>query len=84
MSDNWGVQNLQNSLNTWNEKLAEVWKLLTQSPQDFKGGKIWAVIMDIHGALMAIGLALLVLFFVAGVIKTCGSFTELKKPERKR
>jgi len=81
MSDNWVVQNLQNSLNTWNEKLAEVWKLLTQSPQDFKGGKIWEVILDIHGALMAIGLALLVLFFVAGVIKTCGSFAELKKPE---
>ena len=37
--------------------------------------------MNIHGSLEAIGLALLVLFFVAGVVKTCGSFTELKKPE---
>lgn len=81
MSDNWVVQNLQNSLNTWNEKLAEVWKLLTQSPEGFKGGAIWKVILDIHGALMAIGLALLVLFFVVGVVKTCGSFTEVKKPE---
>ena len=26
-------------------------------------------------------LALLVLFFVVGVVKTCGSFAELKKPE---
>ena len=81
MSDNWVVQNLQNSLSTWNEKLAEVWKLLTTSPQEFKGGEIWDIIMDIHGALMAIGLALLVLFFVSGVVKTCGSFTEVKKPE---
>ncbi len=40
MSDSWVVQNLQNALNTWNEKLAEVWKLLTQSPKDFKGGGI--------------------------------------------
>ena len=31
--------------------------------------------------MQAIGLALLVLFFVAGVVKTCGSFTEIKKPE---
>lgn len=81
MSESWVVQNLQNSLNTWNEKLAEVWKLLTQSPESFKGGGIWKVVLDIHGALMAIGLALLVLFFVVGVIKTCGSFAELKKPE---
>lgn len=81
MSDNWVVQNLQNSLNTWNKKLAEVWQLLTQSPENFKGGVIWDVILNIHGALLAIGLALLVLFFVVGVVKTCGSFTEVKKPE---
>ena len=29
----------------------------------------------------AIGLALLVLFFVVGVMKTCGSFAEVKRPE---
>lgn len=39
------------------------------------------MILNIHGALLAIGLALLVLFFVVGVVKTCGSFTEVKKPE---
>ena len=81
VSDNWVVQNLQNSLENWNEKLAEVWELLTESPEDFRGGGIWEIIQDVHGALMAIGLALLVLFFVVGVIKTCGSFTEVKKPE---
>lgn len=81
MSDSWVVQNLQNALNTWNEKLAEVWKLLTQSPKTFKGGAIWDVILNIHGGLQAIGLAMLVLFFVVGVVKTCGSFTEVKKPE---
>ena len=39
------------------------------------------MIADIHGALQAIGYALLVLFFVVGVVKTCGSFVEVKKPE---
>lgn len=81
MSDNWVVQNLQNSLDTWNEKLSEVWRLLTESPQQFKGGGIWDTILNIHGALMAVGLALLVLFFVVGIVKTCGSFAEIKKPE---
>ena len=81
MSDNWVVQNLENSLGVWNEKLAEIWTIITQSPQTFKAGAIWSVITDIHGALQAIGYALLVLFFVIGVMKTCGSIAEVKKPE---
>ena len=81
MSDNWVVQNLQNALETWNSKLSEIWQLLTTSSQEFKGGSIWAVMVNINGAVQAIGLALLVLFFVVGVVKTCGSFTEVKKPE---
>ncbi len=81
MSDNWVVQNLENALEVWNGKLSEIWQLITQSPQTFKGGAIWSVVVNIHGALQAIGYALLVLFFVIGVVKTCGSFAELKKPE---
>lgn len=81
LSDNWVVQNLENALETWNSKLAEIWQLITQSPETFKGGTIWNVIVNIHGAVQAIGLALLVLFFVVGVMKTCGSFVEVKKPE---
>lgn len=81
MSDNWVVQNLENALQTWNEKLAEIWQLITTTPQEFKGGGIWSVIVNINGAVQAIGLALLVLFFVVGMVKTCGSFTEVKKPE---
>ena len=63
------------------EKLSEMWALLTTSPQTFKDGAIWSVITAINGVLGAIGTALLVLFFTVGVIKTCGSFAELKKPE---
>ena len=81
MSDNWVVQNLQNALDTWNSKLSEIWQLLTTSPQEFKGGTIWDVMVNINGAVQAIGFALLVLFFVVGVVRTCGSFTEVKKPE---
>ena len=81
MSDNWVVQNLQNALDTWNKYLSEIWQLITQSPEQFKGGTIWSVIVNINDAVRAIGLALLVLFFVVGVMRTCGSFAEVKKPE---
>ena len=80
-SGNWVIDNLNNALQTWNNKLAEIWLLVTQSPTEFKGGGIWNVIVNIHGALQATGFALLVLFFVIGVVKTCGSFAEVKKPE---
>lgn len=81
MSNNWVVGNLNNALATWNEKLAEIFLIITQSPAEFQGGAVWNVMLSIHRNLQAIGYALLVLFFVFGVMKTCGSFAELKKPE---
>lgn len=81
LKDNWVVQNLQNALATWNEKLSEIWLLITQSPEEFKDGTIWNVITNIHEALQAIGYSLLVLFFVVGIMKTCGNFAEMKRPE---
>ena len=75
------MDNLTNALNTWNDKLAEIWQLLTASPVSYNGGAVWGVMTGIHGALQAIGYGLLVLFFAAGVVKTCGSFVEVKKPE---
>lgn len=44
--------------------------------------RIWAVILDVHSGIQAIGLALLVLFFLTGVMKTCSSLSELKRPEQ--
>ena len=81
-SGNWVVDNIVNALNTWNGKLAEIWQLVTQSPQSFKGGSVWKVIDGIHGSLVAIGLALLVLFFVMGIMKSTMNLTELKRPEQ--
>ena len=81
MSDNWVVGNLQNALDTWNAKVTELWNLILTSPQNFKGGGIWTAITNVNTAMQALGTGLLVLFFVIGVVKTCGSFTDLKKPE---
>ena len=72
---------LMQGLEYLGDMLDKMWAILTTSPQSFKGGGIWSVITTINGVLGAIGTALLVLFFTVGVIKTCGSFAELKKPE---
>lgn len=81
-SGNWIVDNLCFTLEMWNAKLQEIWLLITKSPETFKDGAVWDVIVDINGALKAIGFGLLVLFFVIGVMKTAGSFTEIKRPEQ--
>ena len=81
-SGNWIIDNIANALETWNAKLAEIWQLITQSPETFKGGGVWDVVVSVNGALKAIGYALLVLFFLVGVVKACGSFTEIKRPEQ--
>ena len=81
-SGNWIVDNLNSALSTWNDKLEEIWTLVSTSPENFKGGGAWSVIVNINEGLKAVGYALLVLFFVMGVVKTMGSFAELKKPEQ--
>lgn len=78
---NWIIQNLENALRTWNDRMAAMFDLITQSPEYFRGGGIWQVILSIHAAVQGVGLGLLVLFFVIGVVKTCGTFSELKRPE---
>jgi hypothetical protein len=82
MSNNWVVENLQNALNMWNDKLSEIWRLISESPETFKGGGIWDVMVDINGALKAIGYALLVLFFLMGIMRQFNSFQEIKRPEQ--
>lgn len=77
MSDNWVVQNLQDILNRWNSTLSDIWTLITMSPENFQGGAIWRIVLNIHGALQAIGYSLLVLFFLVGVVKTCGTFADV-------
>ena len=81
-SGNWIVDNLNSALSTWNGKLAEIWTLISTSPENFKGGGVWSVIVNINDGLKAVGYALLVLFFVMGVVKTMGSFVEMRKPEQ--
>lgn len=81
MSDNWIVQNIEKALTTWDHALAEIQSILTISPQGFRGGTIWNAIVSVNGALKAVGYALLVLFFLIGVMKTCGSMAEVKRPE---
>lgn len=41
MSDNWIVANLENAFSTWNDKMAEIWSLVTTSSQNFKGGRLY-------------------------------------------
>ena len=47
----------------------------------FKGGQIWAVILNINSALVGIGYGLLVLFFAIGIFSSAASFRELQRPE---
>ncbi len=81
MPENWIIQNIQLSLLVWNEKLHEIWDLIRLSPQEFRDGLIWRIIENVHGGVRAVAYALLVLFFAAGVVRTCGSFADLKRPE---
>lgn len=81
MDQNWIVENLNNAFSTWNNKLAELWDLVTTSPATFKGGAVWGIMQTIHGAMLAIGYALVILFFAMSLFKNTANFHELKRPE---
>ena len=81
MSDNWIVGNLQSSMNTWNDKMAEIWTLITTTPQNFRGGSIWTTIVTINDAMKAIGYGLLVLFFAMSIFQSAASFRDFQRPE---
>ena len=81
INDNWVVSTLESALSGWNDKLAELWQLISQTPETFKGGTIWSVIVRLNTALQGIGYGLLVLFFAMGVFQTAASFRELQRPE---
>ena len=81
LSDNWIVGNLQSAFNTWNDKLAEIWSLITTTPQEFRGGDIWTVIVGINDGLKAVGYGLLVLFFAMSVFQSAAGFRDFQRPE---
>ena len=81
MSDNWIVQTLDNVLKFWNKALEIIWGLLTESPETFRGGEIWNVVVRISGGLQAIAYSLLILFFAFGIFKSATSFRDFRRPE---
>lgn len=81
MSDNWIVGNLQSAFETWNDKLTEIWSLVTTTPQEFRGGAIWTTIVNINDGLKAVGYGLLVLFFAMSIFQSAASFRDFQRPE---
>jgi len=72
---------LKTALEKWNDSLGEILFILTRSPEEFKGGGIWSIILTLHNALIGAGLGLLVLFFLFGVVKNGITFADIKRPE---
>ena len=81
MDNSWVVDNLQKAFSTWNDRMEEIWSLLTQSPETFKDGAIWNAMVGINGTLQAIGYGLLVLFFAINLFRSAASFRDFQRPE---
>ncbi|WP_455582903.1 hypothetical protein [Dysosmobacter sp.] len=81
MEDNWIVENLEGAFNTWNSKLTEIWSLVSETPQTFKGGAIWDMAENINGALQAVGYGLLILFFAISIFRSTANFRDFRRPE---
>ena len=92
MNQNWIVENILNAFATWNDKLAELWSLVTMSPDAFKGGAVWAVIplwlVTILGSLLITVLSFVMILTVYGSIAKVWTISILRAasltaPERR-
>jgi len=81
LDDNWIVENLEGAFHTWNEKLTEIWSLVSETPQQFKGGAIWDLAQNINAALQAVGYGLLILFFASSIFRSTANFQDFRRPE---
>ena len=77
----WTAELLSDALNKWNETMDTIWDLLLQSTEEFKGGGIWNTIVDINGAMQAVGYGLLILFFCMGIFRSAVNFRDFRRPE---
>jgi hypothetical protein len=73
--------NIQTALDFWSFSMNEIMKILLLSPEEFKDGAIWRLILSIHNVMQAIAYALLVIFFLVGTLKTAASIAEIKRAE---
>lgn len=80
-TDNWIIENLENAFSTWNGKLAELWSLLSESPETFKGGGVWSVMEQINGGMKAAAYGLLVLFTAISIFSHTANFRDFRRPE---
>ena len=62
--------------------LTEIWSLVSETPQHFKGGTIWALCQNINTALQAIGYGLLILFFAVSIFRSTANFRDFRRPEQ--
>lgn len=82
LDENWMIESLKWTFTLWNEKQAEIWELIRLTPQEFKGGKIWTLVLTLNDALQAIGYGLLVLFFAVSICKSTIHFRDFRRPEQ--
>ena len=82
LEDNWIIESLKWTFEMWNDKQAEIWKLVSTTPQEFKNGEIWTIALTINDGLKAIGYGLLVLFFAISICKSTINFRDLRRPEQ--
>ena len=82
MEGNWIIESLKWVFTFWNDKQAEIWELISTTPEEFKGGEIWTLALEINEGLKAIGYGLLVLFFAVSVCKSTINFRDFRRPEQ--
>ena len=81
VADSWMYDLLQTVFYFWSNCCEKIWHFLTTPASEFHEGVVWDVMASINDGIKFIAYALLVTFFMMGVIRELTNFTEVKRLE---
>ncbi len=65
---NWIIVNLQAAFSFFNAMMQYLYDILTIDPTSYRGGTIWAVVVNIYDSLLGVSISLCILFFYVGIL----------------
>ncbi len=81
----WGtsaLEKIQEALGLWSEWYSKIFNTLVETPAEFQGGTLWTIVTNIMQITEAVGVSLLILFFLYGIIKSTLDFRDLIRNPR--
>lgn len=75
------IDQINNALNSWYDKLQEVIDIITINPRVYRGGALWDIVTILFEVVKGVGIPLLALCIALGIFGVSATIAETRRPE---